>query len=126
MPATNWVARSILRSISRKAVAASEGIDGVRCSRWFHVRPQPVAVHHVHAAVEQGADVILQTGIIKNGDARRWDKFVHDVGVVFGPLIAPRPRAEQCGMSYAQLAQRGFVLPQPGYDLFAIHNLPLA
>src|ERR1022692_2791982 len=53
-------------------------------------------------------------------------EFDHDVGVAFRPLIAPRPRAEQCGMSYAQLAQRGFVLPQPGYDLFAIHNLPLA
>src|ERR1035438_1311949 len=83
MPATNWVARSILRSISRKAVAASEGIEGVRCSRWFHVRPQPVAVHHVHAAVEQGGDVILQTGIIKNGDASGGIEFDHDVGVAF-------------------------------------------
>src|ERR1019366_9582866 len=122
MPATNWVARSILRSISRKAVAASEGIDGVRCSRWFHVRPQPVAVPHVHAAVEQGGDVILQTGIIKNGDASGGIEFDHDVGVAFRPLIAPRPRAEQCGMSYAQLAQGGFVLPAPGDDLLALHN----
>src|ERR1017187_2687846 len=114
MPATNWVARSILRSISRKAVAASEGIDGVRCSRWFHVRPQPVAVHHVHAAVEQGGDVILQTGIIKNGDASGGIDFDHERGGHFRPLIAPLPRAEQGGMSYAQLAQLGGVLPQPG------------
>jgi hypothetical protein len=24
-------------------------------------------------------------------------------------------------MSYAQLAQHGFVFPQPGYDLFTVH-----
>src|ERR1035438_8568308 len=102
-------------------VAASEGIDGVSCSRRFYVRLQRVAVHHVHTAVEQGGDRILQTGIIKNSDAGGGIEFEHDIGVASRPLIAPRPRTEQCGMSYAQLALHGFVFPQPGYDLFTVH-----
>jgi hypothetical protein len=66
-------------------------------------------------------------------------EFDHDVGVAFGPLIAPRartkqcgmsyaPRArtKQCGMSYAPRAQRGFIFRQPVYDLFTVHGLPLA
>src|SRR5450631_4343140 len=89
MPATNSVARSIWCSISRKAaVAALESIDGVNGSSRFHVRLQSVAVHHVNAAIEQCADVILQTGIVKNGDPGRGIEFNHDVGVAFRALIA--------------------------------------
>lgn len=48
----------------RNEAVASEGIDRVSRSGRLHVRLQPVAVHHVHLAVEQIGDVILQAGVL--------------------------------------------------------------
>src|SRR5580658_322941 len=80
--------------MSRRAAAGSEGIDGVSCSCRFHVRLQPVAVHYVHAAVEQGGDVIFQTGIIKNSDAGGGIEFDHDVASLRNAASFSRRRAK--------------------------------
>jgi hypothetical protein len=83
----------------------SESIDCVSGDGWFHIRLQPVAVYYIDTAVEQSGDVILQAGILENGDPGRRIEFDHDVGVALGTLIAPRPRTKQGGMSYAPLAE---------------------
>ncbi len=71
--------------------AESEGIDGVSGGGGFHIGFESVAIHHVDRAAEQGADLVLQTGIVEDGDPGSGIEFDHDVGVAVGPPIASRP-----------------------------------
>ena len=87
------------RSMSRNAaIAASERIDRIGCCGRFHIRLKPVAIHHIHAALKQIGNVILQTGVTENRNPRGPIKFDHDVGVAFVTLITPRPRAKKGSM----------------------------
>src|SRR5216684_3718193 len=103
------------------AVAALESIDGVGRGGGADVRLETVTVYNVNGAVEQTGNVVFQTGVVENGDVRRRIKFKHDVDVAVGPVVAPRPRAEQGRVTDATGAQGWLVFPKLGEDLLTVH-----
>src|SRR6266446_3020816 len=85
----------------RAAAAALESIDGVDFGARANIGLEPFAADYVDWAVKPAGDVVLQSGVVEDGDAGRGIKFNHDVDVAVGPIVAARTRTEQCHMTPA-------------------------
>src|SRR6266404_7095938 len=110
----------------RAAAAALESIDGVDFGARANIRLEPFTADDIDWAVKQSSDVVLQSGVVEDGDASRRVKFNHDVDVAVGPIVAARTRTKQCRMTHTARTQGCFVLPQPGKNFLSIHRFPIA
>jgi len=80
--------------VAERATLLSEGIDGVARRRRAQVRLQRVAVDHVHRAIEQVGNVLLEVHILVDRAFGARLELHQDVYVAARPVVAARHRSE--------------------------------
>jgi hypothetical protein len=70
------------------------------------MRLETVPVHHVHRAIEQARNVVLEIDIIEHGEVRLGIDFDDDVDVSVRAVVTACGRAEHSGALHPARAER--------------------
>lgn len=68
------------------------------------------AINHINWPVESASDEPLEADVIVDRYVSLGVDLNHDIRIAIGPIIASRPRSEQCGVRYASRSQSALVL----------------
>ena len=77
---------------------------------------------HVHAHAKRLIDGVRDADILKDVHRKLRRDLDHDGDVAVRAIIAPRPRAEQGGMTRPSPSQSALVMPEPVQNVPLVHG----